>query len=169
VGAERLKPPSRISVREYDERRDGEALRACVIELQEFERQFAPEIPEGRAMVDAYLNLALARCRQWKGSVFVAEVEGEVVGMSCVWGRVTSEEPDDDPADYAYVSDLVVRSTFRGRGVGRALMRVVEDYARVCGVDVLRVQALARNTGAMGFYERVGFGQFQIEMAKRLT
>src|SRR3990172_9376144 len=60
VGADRLKPTSSISVRDYDERRDIQAVRACVIELQEFERQYAPDMPEGRAMVDAYLNLTLA-------------------------------------------------------------------------------------------------------------
>jgi ribosomal protein S18 acetylase RimI-like enzyme len=169
VGADRLKPPSSISVREYDERRDSESVRACVIELQEFERQYAPDMPEGRTMVDEYLALTFARCRQWKGAVFVAEVGGEVAGFSCVWGRVKSEEPDDNPADYAYISDFIVREAYRGSGVGRALMGAVEDYARKCGADVLRVQALARNTGATTFYDRAGFSPFQVEMAKRLT
>jgi ribosomal protein S18 acetylase RimI-like enzyme len=155
-------------VRRYDERRDRDGVRECIIELQEFERRYVPAMPAGSAMVDEYLQLTLARCRQWQGAVFVAEVGGDVAGFACVWGRVESEEPDDDPADYAYISDLIVREAFRRTGVGRALMRVVEDYARECGADVLRVQALARNTGATDFYDAAGFSPFQVEMAKRL-
>jgi ribosomal protein S18 acetylase RimI-like enzyme len=169
VGADRLTSPGTIAVREYDDRRDKAAVRACVIELQEFERRYAPDMPEGPAMVDAYLTLMFARCRQWKGKVFVAESGGEVVGFACVWGRVKSEEPDDNPADYAFISDLIVRGRFRRRGVGQALMRATEDHARACGADVLRVQALARNTDATAFYERTGFSHFQVELAKRLT
>ena len=169
MGADRLNPDSAIAVRNYDERRDGEAVRACVIELQNYERQHEPAMPEGRAMVDAYLALLLARCRTWKGSVFVAEIGGEVVGFTCVWGRVPSEEPDDNPADHAYISDLLVREAYRRRGVGRALMDVAERYARECGVDVLRVQALAANTAATSFYAANGFDQFQIELANRLA
>jgi ribosomal protein S18 acetylase RimI-like enzyme len=82
---------------------------------------------------------------------------------------VPSEEPDDDPADYAYISDLLVRAAYRRRGAGRALMDAAESYARECGVDVLRVQALAANTSATSFYAANGFGQFQIEFAKRLA
>lgn len=126
-------------------------------------------MPEGRAMVDAYLALTFARSRMWQGKIFVAEIGGEVVGFTCVWGRVKSEEPDDNPADYGFISDLLVRSAYRGCGVGYKLMRAAEKYARECGVAVLRVQALAANAGATGFYARNGFSQFQIEMAKRLT
>src|SRR5262245_47184633 len=122
-----------ISVREYEDRRDAEAVRACVIELQEYERQYEPAMPEGRAMVDAYLALTMARSRQWKGRMFVAEIDGDVVGFACVWGRVKSEEPDDNPADYAFISDLLVRAAYRRRGVGRSLMRALEEYARSCG------------------------------------
>jgi ribosomal protein S18 acetylase RimI-like enzyme len=168
MGADRLNPDPAIAVREYDERRDAEAVRACVIELQNYERRHEPSMPAGRAMVDAYLALLFARCRMWKGRVFVAEIAGEVVGFTCVWARVPSEEPDDDPADYGYISDLLVRAADRRRGVGRALMDVAESYARECGVGVLRVQALAANTGAVCFYHASGFGDFQIELAKRL-
>jgi ribosomal protein S18 acetylase RimI-like enzyme len=169
VGADCLNPDSAITVREYDERRDAEAVRACVIELQNYERRHAPSMPEGLAMVDAYLALLFARCRMWKGRVLVAETGGEVVGFTCVWTRVPSEEPDDDPADYAYISDLLVRAAYRRSGIGRALMVAAESYARDCGADVLRVQALAANTGATSFYAANGFDQFQIEFAKRLA
>jgi ribosomal protein S18 acetylase RimI-like enzyme len=169
VGADGLKPHSPITLRDCDERRDLEAVRACIIELQEFERQYEPSMPEGHSMVEAYLTLMLARCRQWQGKILVAEIDSEVVGFTCVWGRVPSEEPDDNPADYAYISDLLVRAGYRRRGVARRLMDAAEQYARGCGAGVLRVQALARNAAATSFYGRYGFSEFQIEMAKRLA
>jgi len=157
-----------IAVREYDPDRDEDALRACVVELQDYERGYAPGMPPGAEMVGPYVALMMERCELFGGKIFLAETEGRVVGLACVWGKVTSDEPDDDPAAYAYLSDIVVRSGYRGRGVGRALMQTVERYARECGMSVLRVRMLARNGGARRFYEKHGFGEVELEMAKRL-
>jgi len=158
----------RISIREYDADRDAGALRACVIELQDYERGYVPGMPPGREMVGNYVALMMERCRLWEGRIFLAEAEAGVVGLACVWGRMKSDEPDDDPTEYALLSDIVVSSGHRGRGVGRALMGAAEAYARECGMDVLRVRMLARNGGARTFYAKHGFDEFELEMLKRI-
>jgi GNAT superfamily N-acetyltransferase len=158
-----------ISVRVYDPENDAEALRACVIELQEYERGYAPGMPPGPEMVGPYVALMMKRCELFRGTIFLAETEDRVVGLASVWGRVTSDEPDDDPSAYAYLSDIVVLSGYRGRGVGRALMQTAEGYARECGMSVLRVRMLARNGGARTFYAKHGFGEVELEMAKPLA
>jgi hypothetical protein len=83
-----------VIIREFDHLRDGTAVRDCFIELQNYERQLDPGKPEGSTIAEAYLNQMFARCREWEGRVFVAEVAGQVVGFACVWARVRPDEPD---------------------------------------------------------------------------
>ena len=158
-----------VTIRDYDESCDADALRACVIELQEWERGFEPSMPEGRAMVDAYVALQRARCVAWSGRILMADLDGKVVGYACIWARVPSDEPDDDPRDYAYLGDLLVRNAHRRKGVGRLLLQAAEAYARSAGVHVLRVGVLARNRSARSFYYDNGFGDQEIEMLKPLV
>jgi ribosomal protein S18 acetylase RimI-like enzyme len=155
-------------IRDFDASRDGTALRECFIELQDYERQLDPGKPEGSTVADAYLNRAFARCREWDGRVFVAEVAGQVLGFVCVWARVRPDEPDENPAEYAFVSDLVVRTTYRRRGIGGRLLSAAKGYARARGARVLRIGVLARNAAARRLYESAGFEQYEVELAKHL-
>jgi ribosomal protein S18 acetylase RimI-like enzyme len=155
-------------VREYDPARDAPGLRACFVELQDFERGLAPGAPAGEAVADAYLARMWSRCARWDGRVFVAETQDGVVGFVCIWARVPPQEPDDEPVEIAYVSDLVVREPHRGRGVGRRLLESAEAYARERGATRLGVGVLARNRDALGLYRSLGFADHHLEMVKRL-
>jgi ribosomal protein S18 acetylase RimI-like enzyme len=156
-------------IRDYDAARDAVALRACFVELQETERAFDPRAPRGEAIADAYLARMFERCAKWAGHVFVAEADGGVVGFACVWGRVPPQEVDDDPADAAYVSDLVVLPAWRGRGLGRALLARVEAYAREQGVASIGIGVMHPNRDARRLYERLGYAAVHVELVKRLS
>jgi len=154
-------------IRDYDPTRDRAAVRACFAELQDVERGLEPALPAGLAVADAYLDFMFARCAEWDGAVFVAEEDGAVVGFICVWARV----PPDDPSELrscAHVSDLVVLPTWRGRGIGRALLARGETYARESGAGRLRIGVLARNEGARRLYDASGFREVYVLLAKPL-
>jgi ribosomal protein S18 acetylase RimI-like enzyme len=157
-----------ITLRDYAADRDSARLRDCMIELQNSERKLEPGKPEGSTIADKYLELMFARCRKWDGKVFVAEVSGQVVGFVCVWAKVQPEEPDDDPSEYAFVSDLVVASGHRRRGLGRGLLAMAERYARSRGARSLRIGVLARNAAARHLYGSAGFSNYEVEMEKPL-
>jgi len=58
----------------------------------------------------------------------------------------------------AYVSDLWVAEGFRGRGLGRRLLRrVAEHAAERWQARFLKLTVYAENAGARAFYERLGF------------
>ena len=153
-------------IREYDSLRDRKSLRTCVVELQDFERGLEPTLPKGEEMADRYLAHMLRRCDESLGRVFVAEVDGAVVGFVGVLGRVVPE-PDESQA-YAYVSDLVVLPAYRRRGLGRALLERAVAFARGKGAKALRVGVLARNEGAARLYRSLGFGEYTIQLNKPL-
>ncbi|MCC7462451.1 MAG: GNAT family N-acetyltransferase [Gammaproteobacteria bacterium] len=56
------------------------------------------------------------------------------------------------------IHDLSVRPGSRGRGVGRALLRAVADWARAHDCCKLTLEVLDHNAHARGLYESEGFG-----------
>jgi ribosomal protein S18 acetylase RimI-like enzyme len=158
-----------VTLRDYAADRDSARLRDCLIELQNSERELEPGKPEGSTIADEYLDRMFARCRKWDGKVFVAEVAGQAVGFVCVWAKVPPEEPNDDPSEYAFVSDLVVLPGHRRRGVGRELLAMAERYARSRGARSLRIGVLARNATARHLYGSAGFSDYEVEMEKPLV
>jgi ribosomal protein S18 acetylase RimI-like enzyme len=158
-----------INIRDYAADRDSPRLRDCLIELQNSERELEPGKPEGSTIAGEYLDRMFARCRKWDGKVFVADAAGQVVGFVCVWARVPPHEPDDDPSEYAFVSDLVVLPGHRRRGVGRELLTMAERYARSRGARLLRIGVLARNKAARHLYGSAGFSDYEVEMEKPLV
>ena len=156
------------TIRTYEAGRDDTALRRLEVELQDFERTVEPALPTGEAMADAYLAHLFDCCAKWQGRMFVAEVDGAVVGFVCVYGYVPQEELDESPEPYAFVSDLVVMPAHRGSGIGQRLLEAAEVYARACGMAKLKIGVLRRNEGALRLYERLGFRQYRVELSKRL-
>jgi ribosomal protein S18 acetylase RimI-like enzyme len=59
---------------------------------------------------------------------------------------------DDPPGTYALVTDLVVLSSHRGRGIGQQLLGRAEAFVRSAGAAELRIGVLANNITARRFY-----------------
>ncbi|HWX42886.1 MAG TPA: GNAT family N-acetyltransferase [Blastocatellia bacterium] len=152
---------------------DSEQVRDCYIELQEFERSIEPttRLP-GQVAADAYIDYMFAKCSEYDGTLLVAEVEQRVVGFVCVWARVKPDEVEallNAPAESAVISDLVVLSAYRAKGLGRALMDAAEKFAIEKGAATLRISALAGNEAALRLYRSAGFDHYWIMLAKNLT
>ena len=96
-------------VREYDRDADFEGIRACLIELQDFERRIDRRMPAGDEIANAYISEALSKCAECHGRIFVADQNGEIAGYATVLAKVRSGALDDGDLEYAYLADLVVR------------------------------------------------------------
>lgn len=59
--------------------------------------------------------------------------------------------------DVAQLTTLVVDESVRGKGIGRALVDAVEEYARKAGCERLSVTTHLDREGAHAFYARMGF------------
>jgi ribosomal protein S18 acetylase RimI-like enzyme len=144
---------------------DVDALRGLIVEMQNHERSFDPRLLEGSQMAVAYGEAMLARLEAEDGEVFVAEVDGKVVGFVTVLAAVTSLELDQPPGSYALISDLSVSAPYRFRGIGRALLDAAVGYARARGAADLRIAVLADNVRAGRLYRSYGFRPYlQIHM-----
>jgi ribosomal protein S18 acetylase RimI-like enzyme len=68
-----------------------------------------------------------------------------------------------------WVNYLAVRPDHQGTGLGRRLMAEAETRLAALGCPKVNLQVRATNTGAIGFYERLGYAVDQaVSMGKRL-
>jgi len=87
-------------------------------------------------------------------------------------GRVLLFEADDGPSGYAivtwgydleyggrdaFLTELFVRASHRGRGLGRLALAAAEDAARSGGAHALHLLVRHENAGALGLYHRAGY------------
>lgn len=84
--------------------------------------------------------------------LFVAEVDGEVVGFV---------EPQVYEAVYfpplVNILGLAVRESHRGMGIGKALMEAAENWAKEIGATGVRLNSGADRTNAHAFYCHIGY------------
>ncbi|HYZ19574.1 MAG TPA: GNAT family N-acetyltransferase [Gaiellaceae bacterium] len=83
--------------------------------------------------------------------VFVAETPAGIVGRLSI-------ARDPHPASH-HVADLglMVAAGQRRRGIGTALMREAERWARAAGVRKLELHVFPHNTPAIALYRKLGF------------
>ncbi len=155
-----------MNIREFQPS-DKEAFTACLVQLQDAEREFLPTMADGLDIAEAYLQALLKTGQSQTGKIFVVEVEGTVAGYIAVQAKVPSDL-DETPYEYGYISDLVVLDSFRGRGLGIALLKTAETFVRDEGISQLRLSVLAQNTMARQLYERFGFQEWEVVLEKRL-
>jgi ribosomal protein S18 acetylase RimI-like enzyme len=93
--------------------------------------------------------------------VLVAEAEGEIVGMAHGEARTPSRFSDERAL---HLSGVVVRSDFRGRGVGRALVAEAARFAAERSVPWVTLNTFAPNRGSAEFWESLGFHPRVVEM-----
>ena len=79
---------------------------------------------------------------------FVTRYEGQLAGCGGIKMFGT---------DYGEVKRMFVRPKFRGRGLGKAMLRHLADYARRQDTSLLRLETGIYEVEAIGLYERFGF------------
>jgi len=96
-------------------------------------------------------------------TVFVAELGGVVVGF--VAAEVKQHWSDGRDA---YIGELAVRPDVERRGVGRALVEAVADWARGRGLAHLTLDTGAANHRARRFYAGLGFAVEDVRLTTPL-
>ena len=147
---------------------DARQVEALFSELQSHERSIEENRVDGDLISPAYVKHLLDDCRKWDGGILVAEHEGRVVGFICVLAGFDSRDMIEADSKYAFVTDLVVTSGMRGRGVGLKLLQEAEVFSRQRGARVIRLNVIAGNTSARDFYSKAGFRELEIKLIKPL-
>lgn len=96
--------------------------------------------------------------------LFVAEVDGEVVGHIEV---SLNRDPVAPEFIDAYVDELAVAAAWRGQGIGTRLMAHAEQWAKGSGALSIGIDHLHTNAGAERLYERLGYRRRGVRRGKR--
>ena len=95
--------------------------------------------------------------------VLVAKLDGRVVGTVSTSGH-RHQMPDS-----LRMLALDVGPAFRGRGVGAALVRAVEEEARRRGLAQVNLEVAVSNVNAVRLYERLGYSRLGEPVVDRWT
>ena len=101
-------------------------------------------------------------------ALIVADEEGVVVGAIRLRLWDSPEDPTVTPARRVNVESLVVASTARRRGIGRALMAEADRWARARGATQVVLTVWEGNDTAERFYRALGFGDASHVLARDL-
>ncbi|MBN1965955.1 MAG: GNAT family N-acetyltransferase [Anaerolineae bacterium] len=105
----------------------------------------------GEAAMQDRLDMAARSPIDW---LFVAEIEGRVVG----WLGFRLRENVERPSRYGEISVIVTDAAARRQGVGRALMAFAEQMARDHGcIGTWLVSGFKRANEAHRFYGQLGY------------
>jgi ribosomal protein S18 acetylase RimI-like enzyme len=92
--------------------------------------------------------------------LFVALAGGRTVGF--ISGELREGSPTFLPKTWASVDDVFVEPDHRNLGMGRALLRSVEAWAKERGASGVSLQVAAANARARKFYEELGFREISV-------
>lgn len=92
--------------------------------------------------------------------ILVVEAKGKRVGV--IWFQV-KESPR---GPYAYLYDIEMDETQRGKGYGSEALRALEEKLKKRGIKSLLLHVFGYNQDALRLYQRLGFEITNVNMAK---
>ncbi|PSB49661.1 GNAT family N-acetyltransferase [Cyanosarcina cf. burmensis CCALA 770] len=75
--------------------------------------------------------------------------------VACLWVGNAVDQVKGDRHTYIFL--LYVKPEYRQRGIGKALMRYLEDWARTKGDRQIGLQVFQSNTLALDLYHKLGY------------
>ncbi len=138
-----------------------EDVRDLLVELEEYIvsidkdelDQLHPEYREKMAILD------LEEVRAWNGKCYLAIEDDKAIGL--IMGIIPGYD-EYDYLDYkcpkrGEITELVVSNKVRSKGIGRELMKVMEDYFKENNCEYVLVDVFAYNKKGISFYDKQGY------------
>lgn len=146
---------------------DTRGLLELWAELETQHRRALPELFGELAGPSPTLDFLLEAIDGRDRAIFVAERGGRIVGLTYVLIITAPDHPLLVPRTYAVIDDVVVSAAARQQGVGRALVRAAEAWARDHDVDQFEAEAYEFNDAALAFYTSLGYEAVSRIMVKQ--
>lgn len=111
------------------------------------------EYYEKMALID------LKEVNENNGKCYLSFEDGKVIGL--IMGIIPKYD-ENDYLDYkcprrGIITELIVTSRVRSKGVGKELIKVMEEYFISVGCEYVLVDVFAYNENAINFYEKRGY------------
>ena len=137
-------------------------------EIDSLHRDNLPKIfkrPDGPAReLDYFMGLISGE----NIGLFVAEVEGNIVGFVHTIIIDTPNIPVFVSRRFAIVDSIIIKSGFQHQGFGRLLMDKMQEWSISKGATSIELNVYEFNSNAISFYDRCGYNTFSRKMSKVL-
>ena len=160
-----------MTIIEYEDKH-LEDVRDLLVELEEYILtidkdeldQLHPEYRENMALID------LEEVKNNNGKCYLAIEKDKAIGL--IMGTI----PPYDEYDYldykcpkrGKITELIVTSKIRSKGVGQLLINKMEEYFKSVGCEYVIVDVFAYNENAINFYNKKGYHSRMITDIKKI-
>lgn len=146
---------------------DESGIKQCITELKNYESQFDPDYCTNEESVNRLFKSILKE-KEDGGEIFVAENNNNIIGFVSLGIDDKNDELIVNKIPTVYISDIVVLKEYRGKGIGKELMKKAEDFTKEKGLKYLKLIAFAENSNAIGLYKSLGFEDYETTMIKEI-
>jgi len=143
---------------------DIPALSGIFCEDDEYYSAALPDIfakPASAAETDSHFNAYIG---SGSAAMFVAESRGALAGYITMTISEAPASPLLTPRTFAKIRNIAVGAAWRRRGIGRALVDRAMRWAGERGVRDFELDVYEFNSGAVAFYESLGFSPLRKTM-----
>lgn len=124
----------------------------------------------GEDFEEQYYKRLLSKTKRNNGKIYIAKSGEKVVGLIAGYIEKYSKS---DAIDYAcpkkgIIAELIVTMQQQKNGVGQKLMDKMQQYFVEQGCEYISLEVFAYNQNARRFYEKNGFGERCVIMAKKI-
>jgi GNAT superfamily N-acetyltransferase len=161
-----MTPAGAITIRPMQDR-DREAVVDLLWQLNLYEKRLSDTRSERREDAEACLAWNDERIQEG-GAHCVAEIDSRIVAYLCLVIQMAPPFIRAEFRRHLYVADLVVDESWRGRGIGRAMLAEADAYARDQRLGHILIGLTAGNTRADRLYASEGYAFYGVERLKTL-
>src|SRR5262245_32531608 len=148
---------------------DKAAILGFITGMQLFERAIEPDRRIDSNVAEEFYAVITERIVKKHGLIRIAEnADGERLGWAAAYEDENEIFVRAEERTYGYIADVYVIEQARGRGIGRALIKSCEDWARERGLRAMMIGVLAGNPRAHAVYRGAGFADYAILQRKYL-
>ena len=138
-------------------RKDYKGISEVFEEVDSLHRKALPHIfrePDGPARTEESISSIIS---DENAALFVAETNGQIIGLVHVLIRETPPIPIMVPRQYAVLENLAVRGGYRRLGVGTSLLKRAHQWALSRKLSQIESNVWEFNKEAIAFYKKQGY------------
>ncbi len=136
---------------------DEAAVAALFTEMFDYHRQHDPVFSLARTGGATYAKWFMQQINEPKSLALVAEAEGAIVGFCMAVIKQRSRVHEERYHTYGEIDDLSVTASFRGRGIGKALVDNALEWLRMMGIERVEAKVATSNRLSEAFWKSRGF------------
>lgn len=144
----------------------------CMVQLQDFLVKMDPlkRLRRASNYSPQYAKNAIEKMAKYDGVIFLAYDGKEIAG--CIAGIIEKQSERNliecVPTKAGRIAELFVSEAYRGLGIGKQLMKKMEDYMRKKNCNAVRIEVFEPNKTARNFYKKLNYQDRTVDMIKLL-